>query len=766
MSTATRSQPILLTRATGTTPAVRTPTRVERSKPSDKNADNPAAMVLTYLRLHWLAILFCGSLLGACLAYAAWTLIPEKYESYSLLQVASSPTVIGSKGDGTEAGTQFATYLKTQKQLITSDFVLDSALRDEAYRISQTATIEAEENPIRFLKENLEISTTEGSEILRISMIGKHPEDVRRIVNAVKDAFYREVVEREKAQKSIERTAMQTAKNRFEEAMKQQPGIAPVESSPTVTATDNPPTTLPNLPEMGGQSVIQAMNMVPTQAVESAIVQSPAYQKFRYTTLLGEMGNLSAEIKRAPLAIGKQQQRIAMLEKQLETEPSETPGLLEALERDPEVFAKTSEAERERRKYDLKRRRVNVPNSPEMNAQLARVQALEAEVETLKQSKAREYEEARRLHGENTLVNQLAEAKNALVDLEAQDKLNRKLLEDAQQEFSTLPPEQQIVEKEGPLVDPQKTVLLTHDDIYKLMVAQLIKFDLELQSPDRIQVLQAASVPSPLDPKKRYMGTAIAGLLGIGLIGLIFIGNEMRLRKLSSLNELKTLGPTSIVGVLPWLPDGSASRDPLKRADVHESIDKLRSYVAQSWINRGATTIAVTSPHADEGKAFTAFSLANSLNLAGYRTLLIDFDPRTPMLHRYANVANDEGVCELLRGEADPRDSVMILPSGLHFLPAGKWSDEARQAAVGGRIEGLLARLRGPFDCVVLHANSLLTMAESVEIARLSEVVLLCSLYRETRVPLLKRATERLATMEVPYTGIVYLGASSQEALC
>lgn len=281
-----------------------------------------------------------------------------------------------------------------------------------------------------------------------------------------------------------------------------------------------------------------------------------------------------------------------------------------------------------------------------------------------------------------------------------------------------------------------------------------------------MQVLQEASTPSQLDPKKRYMMTGIAGLLGLGLIGFFFVGNEMRIRKLSSLNELRNLGPTSIVGVIPWQADGSTSRDPLKRAEVHEAIDKLRSYVAQSWLNRGAATIAVTSPHNDEGKAFTSFSLANSLNQAGFRTLLIDFDPRTPTLHRYANVSNDEGVCELLRGEADPRGSVMLLPSGLHFLPAGKWSDEARQAAVGGRIEGLLARLRGPFDCVVLHANSLLTMAESVEIARLSEVVLLCSLYRETRVPLLKRATERLATMEVPYTGIVYLGATSQEALC
>jgi Mrp family chromosome partitioning ATPase len=195
-------------------------------------------------------------------------------------------------------------------------------------------------------------------------------------------------------------------------------------------------------------------------------------------------------------------------------------------------------------------------------------------------------------------------------------------------------------------------------------------------------------------------------------------------------------------------------------------VDKLRAHVVQTWLSRGATTVAVTSPLGDEGKSFTAFGLASSLAQAGYRTLLVDFDLRNPSLHTYAGVANESGICELLRGDSDPRASTIALPNGLAFVPAGKWSDEARRAAVGGRLETLLARLREPFDCVILHGHALLTVAESVEIARRSEVVLLCTLYRETRMPLLKRATERVATMEVPYSGVVYLGATPNEALC
>ena len=99
----------------------------------------------------------------------------------------------------------------------------------------------------------------------------------------------------------------------------------------------------------------------------------------------------------------------------------------------------------------------------------------------------------------------------------------------------------------------------------------------------------------------------------------------------------------------------------------------------------------------------------------------------------------------------------------MHLVPGGKWSDEARKAATGERLEALLAKLKEPYDCVVMHGHALLTAAESVEVARRCEVVLVCARYRETTTPLLKRAAERVAAMEIPYSGVVYVGATEQE---
>src|SRR5262245_14869227 len=76
-----------------------------RQKPTLKlEPDNAGGLrILTYLRLHWLMILFCGSLLGGGLAYAAWNLLPSKYESYALVHISSVPTQIANQNDPNRA---------------------------------------------------------------------------------------------------------------------------------------------------------------------------------------------------------------------------------------------------------------------------------------------------------------------------------------------------------------------------------------------------------------------------------------------------------------------------------------------------------------------------------------------------------------------------------------------------------------------------------------------------------------------------------------
>lgn len=713
---------------------------------------NPGLAVLTYLRLHWLLILFCGGLIGAPAAYAAWTLLPGKYGSYALLHVQSNPFAIAGGDPGRSGITAFDTYIKTQRQLITTEFVLNSALNDPAYGVSKLPTLADQQNPIKYLEERLVVDVT-GSEVLKISLDGDRPDDVRKIVDAVKAAYLRECVEKEVKQRAAAKAQVDDWKVRMEKLLTHRLG-------PTAPAAFPGDVVDPAVVQAGGQAPAVAAGI-------RALGDSTAVKQ----VLFGSASQRLMRLKQEQIDLP---QRLADLMAEgnefagliAEVEKTEAPPeFLKALDNDPEIRDRKSVAVALR---DDAARRARILQagaaSDAVRQRLEQADQMDAEARKLRDEKLEaSFGRARKARAAD-LTEKLRQTRKKFDGLRQREKALPALIAAAERELAeNLPPEVQQASAKGPPVDVNLTDLITQNGVYGRLSQLALQMDFDLTAPPRVREIQSASTPSLKDSKKQVTATVAAGLLGFALVGAGVVAAEVRAKRVCSLAEMTAASPAPVVGVIPAVP---ATADPAARAAAAEAMDKLRSRVAQAYLARGATTIAVTSPLADEGKALTAFGLAGSLALAGFKTLLLDFDLRTPALHRHVGVPNQDGVCELLTGAVDHRRAMIVLASGLHFVPAGAFSEEARAAAVGDRLAGLIAALAQPFDCVVLHGHALLAAAEAVEVARRADAVLVCGAYRDTRLPLLKRAVDRLAVMEVPHVGIVYLGATTHEALC
>lgn len=744
---------------TGALPQTRTapPRHNPPNRPAAKaEAENGAIRFLIYLRLHWLTILFCGAILGCAFAYAAWSLMPPKYESYALFQVASSPPSV-TGNDPTKGKTEFATYIKTTASLFKSQTVYIAALRDG--RLTDLGTIQAEKDPFKYFDEKLLVENKEGTEIIRLSIQGESPEDVKAIIAAISAAYLKEVMGTEANVKSGIRTELQNAKTSLENVMKGKTAGRPEQ-----------PVGLPGA--AGPIPVPTPMPMEPTLPAAVTTGDPEQLKRAKFSILVQRIAKIETDLPGLDIKISKNQGLLAAAKKALQEilDAPVTPESVEFAKKDPDYLTAQAIAQKIRRDYKLRQDAVVDPNSPNVLALARAAEKAEIEAKKILDEKTKAIEIIRRKPAVQELTQAIGYSGNAITEVTQEKADAQKAMLQAKKEIAeTTFPALDVAKgtnKESKISDPSIVDYLTHERLYDHVTAQLIAADYDAKMPQRVREYQPASVPMQKDTKKQIIGTVFAGLMGFVLVGAFVVAHEARARKVSSLGEMKTACATPVVSVIPWIPNAATARDPLKRGDVNEAIDKLRAYFAQTWLNRGATTVTVTSAVGDEGKSFTAFGLSSSLAQAGYKTLLVDFDLREPSLHHLAGVANGLGVCELLRGEADFRKTIQTLPNGLHFLAAGKWSDEARQAAVGGRLDALLLRLKEPFDCIVLHGHALLTAAESVEVARRSEVVLLCAQYRESRVPLLKRAAERIAAMEIPYSGIVYVGASTNEALC
>jgi succinoglycan biosynthesis transport protein ExoP len=724
-------------------PAVRPAARAAARPAEDANP----ARVFTWLRLHALTIAFCGSLLGGGLAYLAWVLVPAKYEVYAQFQVASAPSYIANQNDPQRSRTDFNTYLKTMAKLIKSHEVLTVALRNG---IADLPLLKAQTDPVKFLDDEVTVDWAEGSEVVRIVMKGDNPDEVAAIVGAVKTAFLKEVIEKDTRRKMELLELVKKARTDFSDQIRKKGGVLGEAQGPVVPA--------------GGVDPVAPGVPVVNEQIRRATTD----------LLVRRLNDFEEQLASYPAVIADRQRKRDNLLKRIEAVKAAkpTPDMIAFAEKDPEYVDLKARAKKERQNYQYVKGIATNPDAETVEAFRQKAEYFEAEAETLKEKKAKQFAQAKMQAETAPLDLALAEVEREISGLDDRLRAATALRDQTRKTLAELPPEQRKADgtplkpDEKPAVDVDKTDLLAHGLLLDQITKQEILLDFEVKSPHRVQASPQVSTPVQKDLKKQILVTIAAGLFGFVLVGFGAVTYEMRVKKVSGLVDLKAAGPLPVVGVVPWDPAETPVTDPARRVLAGEAIDKLRSYVTQGWIARGATKVAVTSPVEDEGKAYTALGLANSLAAAGHRTLLIDFDLKNPSLHSVAGIRPSPGVGDLLVGESDPSRAVVGLPGGLYLLPAGTVTDDARKACVGGSLDSLLARLCEPFDVVVIHTPGLLASAEAVELARRADAVLVCALYRQTRTPWVRAAAERLASMEVPFSGLVYLGATPAEALC
>src|SRR5262249_38234559 len=186
--------------------------------------------------------------------------------------------------------------------------------------------------------------------------------------------------------------------------------------------------------------------------------------------------------------------------------------------------------------------------------------------------------------------------------------------------------------------------------------------------------------------KKQLFGGALgamAGMFGV-CFGVAWL--EFRRRRVQSSEEVATGLGIRVVGAVPASPDveqiiNAPAEEQLEGHAVLESVDAIRTLLVHDAHVDATRLLMVTSAEAGEGKSTLASHLASSLSRAGRKTLLIDGDLRQPALHQLFEVSLQPGFSEVLLGEVDTVDAILVSNlDGLMLMPAGQWDREGGQA--------------------------------------------------------------------------------------
>jgi capsular exopolysaccharide synthesis family protein len=320
-------------------------------------------------------------------------------------------------------------------------------------------------------------------------------------------------------------------------------------------------------------------------------------------------------------------------------------------------------------------------------------------------------------------------------------------------------------------LDDMREDQLLEANLSKYLAELREKLKVDFDTPPRVRLLEPAAIEhiEEVPRKLRFAGLAALAALALTLLGVSFL--EFRLHRVDSPEAVvQTLG-MNLVGTVPACPPrrrllaGGGENAVYWQHVLTDCIDSARTMLVHRAQSNGLRTVLITSAVSGEGKTSLASHLAISLIRAGYKTLLIDCDLRHPALHQLFEQALEPGFCELLRGECTLGQ--VLRPTsvaGLSFISAGRLDPEALRLLAQARGRDVLNKLRNDFEFVIVDSSPLLPVADALLVAQLVDGALLSLLCDVSRLPRVHEACARLASLGVTMLGAVVNGTVDHSA--
>ncbi|MDA0918720.1 MAG: AAA family ATPase [Planctomycetota bacterium] len=672
----------------------------------------PQGLLLSWKR-RWKQAVLIGVPLALLAAAAAWVAVPAYYTAFALLKVASTePRLVFKKAESEQS---FETYRQTQMAMIQSRFVLNAALRQPG--ISELETIRTKTYPLEWLEDKITVGTYNSPEILKISLEGNNPEDITRIVNAVKDAYLDEVVLADRKQRITRLNELERIHSETEEKVRQKEQR--VES----------------LAKELGTGDSQALSIKHQMALEQISLLRREHARVRFELMRAQINEQSVGISG------------------VDASSSVTPGLelgsVGASTAPQSQAAITANRITQLRsliaRYESQVVDQNHPTLLKYRDELKQLQAAAGEVVP------------------SGTDGSTAAPGSRLDILKRQEKLLAEELEkysDLVKNIGSSSFELELMKSE---IDQISKV---SDQVGSEMEAHRI----ELKSPTRITLMQVAEIPQVLDLGKKKKLTGAAGFGAIGFVFLAISLMEFHSRRITDPQDIsQTLG-LDLLGSLPAMPkplikfweQPKESRIALWNNALIEAVDSTRSILLHDPNTDQRRVLMVASAAAQEGKTTFACQLAGSLARAGRKTVLVDFDLRRPRAHELLNVPLELGLSELLSENLDVQTVLhSTAEPSLSVIPAGRVNEAALQSIARDGADWLFQELKKDFEFVIVDSSPILYVADGASVGRNVDGAIMVVRSHASRLPAVAVACERIEMLGIDLIGGVMVGVQS-----
>jgi polysaccharide biosynthesis transport protein len=690
-------------------------------------APQPWFNVLHAARLHWPWILLLGVPLSVALAFTAYSVVPTPYTAYAELLCQPRRFFWETKEDDP----RFEVYKQTTMRMLKDPQVIAAALRDP--KVASSKYVRESKDILEQMTRELKVSSP-AQEFIRIELSGSEPAEIAAIVNAMTEAFKKEVVDKDYQARIVRLDSLKEVLQREQAEL----------NSKTSRLRD-----LDLLLEAAtpSQNDVKRQSQVDLQLQIRREISQLQPQIIELELLL----SVTADADDATPTSG--------------AAPIEDEEFLKLLLQDGEYARHARELVATKRLGDEWARRVQEPH-PEVDRLRGRMAELETQLaerqaslepgirDRLQRSRAAVLTNTQGNGSREYLVERLRMLKALFARYQTElEGLQQKESKQAQHSV-----ERQTLAEE----------IATLKETVSVYTRELQRRQVELENaPQPIQVHQRARLPTIPDEKKRYMATFVGGVGGIGLVAALFLLLEISAQRISAASQVRAKIAAPVLGVVPQVPLSLRKvRTAKQRVTVsywrdvlREAFDGVQSMLLHNPRCSEARIFLVASSAEGEGKTTATSQLAHSFARSGYRVLLIDGDLRRPSLEKELGLSTHPGLCEVLEGEL-PLDKAIINTelAELDLLPAGQISDKSRGLLSRDEHAALFRELSSRYSFIFIDSAPALMSADTLFLSKHADGVLMVVRKDLTRMRRLEAAMHRFEMIGVKVLGLLTIG--------
>lgn len=287
--------------------------------------------------------------------------------------------------------------------------------------------------------------------------------------------------------------------------------------------------------------------------------------------------------------------------------------------------------------------------------------------------------------------------------------------------------------------------------IYDLISTRIKEIDLSSSLlNNNLRILDQAPVPRSAVKPRTVMNMAVGILLGLLLgIGTVFfldyLDNTVR-----TADDVERYLKLSLLAIVP-------KENPDTEGAVREAYQTLRTGLLFSRKNKTQNVVLFTSAGPQEGKSCTTINLARTIAAAGERVVILDCDLRRPTVHQRLALDRDRGITNYILSDDDDWRTY-IKPTdkpNLFAITCGPIPPNPAEVFAHERFRELVAELKKNFDWVFIDSPPVVSLADAVLLASMSDMITFVIKHNENDKDLIKRCIFNLRRVNANLVGAV-----------